>query len=229
MSAWSPTQQSGERIGIAHVIPRSRRRCASARSALERLARYSMGALGRTPDYVNVTTAGFAGRPDVFGMNGDTRAVEALQRFQREVALRDLALTHTIVHPVVDKSVGDVGGLNGELALRIVCRTTTASSCAARACSRRSARSPTSCSSIRASRCPKDATRATRSRSRCRWRRKGLITICRDHYGKRGRRRRPPVLEPLRRAGRVHRSSTTSKCRGSACSSTATSRSTTRS
>jgi aromatic ring hydroxylase len=113
-------EASGERIGVAHLIPRSRADLRRRGVALERLARYSMGALGRTPDYVSVTLAGFAGRPDVFGKNGDQRAVAALQAFQREVALRDLALTHTIVHPVADKSVDELSGLNGELALRIV-------------------------------------------------------------------------------------------------------------
>jgi len=113
---------SDDPVGISHVIPKGREDLRRRALGLERLARYSMGALGRTPDYVNVTLAGFAGRPDLFGKNGNARAVEALTRFQREVAQRDLALTHTIVHPVADKGVEDVAGLNGELALRIVAR-----------------------------------------------------------------------------------------------------------
>src|SRR5687767_12299915 len=53
-------------IGVSHVIPKSRDHLRQRAVGLERLARYSMGALGRTPDYVSVTLAGFAGRPDVF-------------------------------------------------------------------------------------------------------------------------------------------------------------------
>jgi aromatic ring hydroxylase len=112
--------RSDERVSTSHVIPRSREDLQRRARCLEQLARYSMGVLGRTPDYVNVTTAGFAGRPDIFGQNGDKRAVEALLRFQQEIARRDLALTHTIVHPVVDKAVDDISGQNGELALRMV-------------------------------------------------------------------------------------------------------------
>jgi aromatic ring hydroxylase len=112
--------ETGERIGVSHLIPKGAEDLRRRAVALERLARYSAGYLGRTPDYVNVTTAGFAGRLDVFGKNGNTRAVTALTRFQREIALKDLALTHTIVHPVVDKSVDDISGVNGELALKIV-------------------------------------------------------------------------------------------------------------
>jgi aromatic ring hydroxylase len=177
---------SGERIGIAHVIPRGRDGLRRRAIGLERLARYSMGALGRTPDYVNLTAAGFAGRPDVFGMNGDTRAVEALQRFQREVALRDLALTHTIVHPVVDKAVGDVVGLNGELALRIVGRNPNGIVV-------RGARVLATLGPFAdemfvypGQPLPKDTNRDYALAFSVPMATKGLVTICRDHYGKPG-------------------------------------------
>jgi aromatic ring hydroxylase len=79
--------------------------------------------LGRTPDYVNVTLAGFAARRDIFESNGDKRAADALVAFQREVALRDLSLTHTIINPVIDKAKSDVDGINADLAFRVVRRT----------------------------------------------------------------------------------------------------------
>src|SRR5919109_3058524 len=98
---------SGDTIGVSHLVPRGPDDLARRHAAFDRLARYSAGMLGRTPDYVNATAAGFAGRPDVLALNGDTRAAEAMAAYQRDhVARRDLALTHTIVHPVVDKAVG---------------------------------------------------------------------------------------------------------------------------
>ena len=115
-------RESGQRVGVSHLIPQNADDLRRRARGLERLARYSAGALGRTPDYVNVTLAGFAGRLDLFGKNGDARACAALARYQREVALRDLALTHTIVHPSVDRSLDDLAGINGELALRVVDR-----------------------------------------------------------------------------------------------------------
>jgi aromatic ring hydroxylase len=179
---------SGERIGVCHIVPKSREDLRKRAVCIERLARYSMGALGRTPDYLNVTTAGFAGRPDVFGMNGNTRAVEALQRFQREVALRDLALTHTIVHPVVDKSIADVAGLNGELALRIVGRN-------ARGVVVRGARVLATLGPFAdeifvypGQPLPKDADPAYALAFSIPMATRGLITICRDHYGSGGAR-----------------------------------------
>ena len=93
---------------------------------LKQTARYSVGMLGRTPDYLNVTFAGFAGQPSLWRIAGNEQGHENLVAFQREIAERDLSLTHTIVHPVVDKRVRDYEGINGELALRKVDETTDA-------------------------------------------------------------------------------------------------------
>ena len=114
---------TGDRISVSHLIPRSPEDLQRRHVAFERIARYSMGMLGRTPDYVNLTMAGFAGRSDVLGADGNGRGAENLERYQRLVAERDLALTHAIVHPVVDRSQGDIEGRNGDLALRKVGET----------------------------------------------------------------------------------------------------------
>jgi aromatic ring hydroxylase len=115
--------ETGEQINASHIIPRSDDDLRQRHRALDRLARYSIGMLGRTPDYVNATVAGFVAQRGLFEKNGDTRAGAALTAFQREIALRDLSLTHTIINPVIDKSVGDVEGINAELLPRIVRRT----------------------------------------------------------------------------------------------------------
>ena len=116
--------ETGQLINASHIIPRSADDLQRRHRALDRLARYSCGMLGRTPDYVNVTLAGFAAQQSLFEMNGDRRAGAALAAFQREVALGDLSLTHTIINPVIDKAVGDLEGVNRELIPRIV-RTTS--------------------------------------------------------------------------------------------------------
>ena len=175
--------ETGHMIGTSHLIPRSREDLRRRAVCFERLARYSMGALGRTPDYVNVTLAGFAGRPDVFGKNGDKRAVEALQKFQREVALRDLALTHTIVHPVADKAQDDVSGLNGELALRVVKRTD--SGIVVRGARVRATLGPFADELFvyPGQPLPKGADPAYALCFSVPMSTKGVITLCRDHFG----------------------------------------------
>ena len=116
----APNPESGEPMGVSHLIPRSRTDLDRRHQCFDRLAQYSMGMLGRTPDYVNATFAGFAGRADVVSDNGNEEGADNLLRYQRMIAQRDLSLTHAIVHPVVDKTLSDVDGLNGELALRKV-------------------------------------------------------------------------------------------------------------
>ncbi|MFP6797411.1 MAG: 4-hydroxyphenylacetate 3-hydroxylase N-terminal domain-containing protein [Pseudomonadales bacterium] len=108
---------------ISHHIPRCSDDLSRRHRGLEQLARYSAGMLGRTPDYVNVTFAGFAGQPGIWKQAGNEEGYENLVAFQREAAERDLALTHTIIHPVVDKRVPDYEGINRPLALNKVDET----------------------------------------------------------------------------------------------------------
>jgi 4-hydroxyphenylacetate 3-monooxygenase/anthranilate 3-monooxygenase (FAD)/4-hydroxyphenylacetate 3-monooxygenase len=105
------------------LVPRGAEDLKRRHAAFDCFARYSVGMLGRTPDYVNVTLAGFVARADIFSAKGDRTHAERLRRFYREVVEKDLSLTHTIIHPVVDKSLPDTRGVNGEVALRVVRRT----------------------------------------------------------------------------------------------------------
>lgn len=115
--------ESGQTMNASLIIPKTADDLRSRRRAFETFARYSKGALGRTPDYVNATLAGFVGRRDIFEHLGAQRFADNLKGFYRRVIDRDLALTHAIVHPSIDKSVGDTYGLNGRLSLRVVRRT----------------------------------------------------------------------------------------------------------
>src|SRR5579859_4442016 len=58
----APDEETGEPINASHLIPRSREDLMKRHAALEVCAERSVGLMGRTPDYMNVTFAGFAGR-----------------------------------------------------------------------------------------------------------------------------------------------------------------------
>jgi 4-hydroxyphenylacetate 3-monooxygenase/anthranilate 3-monooxygenase (FAD)/4-hydroxyphenylacetate 3-monooxygenase len=115
--------ETGNLMSASLIIPKSLDDLKRRNRAFDRFARYSNGMLGRTPDYVNVTLAGFMARSDIFTAKGDTTFSDRLGRFYREVVEKDLSLTHTIIHPVVDKGLADTEGVNGELALKVVRRT----------------------------------------------------------------------------------------------------------
>ncbi len=117
--------ETGEPINVSHMIPRSRDDLWRRHRGLERIAEASVGLMGRTPDYKNVTFAGFAGRwrewagPDE--RNG--QGAENLQAFQKRLRRNDIALTHTLVHPTVDKRKGDVPVAGAEVPLHKVGET----------------------------------------------------------------------------------------------------------
>jgi 4-hydroxyphenylacetate 3-monooxygenase len=101
-----PDPETGEPINVSHMIPRSREDLQRRHRGLEYVAEYSVGLMGRTPDYMNVTFAGFAGRADEWAINGNERGAQNLVRYQKKLAREDLSLTHTIIHSTVDLSKG---------------------------------------------------------------------------------------------------------------------------
>lgn len=115
--------KSGEPVNVSLLIPRSREDLERRHRCFERIARRTVGLMGRSPDYVNVTLAGFAGRADLWARNGNERGAENLVRFHRECVRRDLCLTHALIHPTVDKALPDVAAGGGTVALHKVADT----------------------------------------------------------------------------------------------------------
>ena len=112
---------SGQPMSASLIVPRNAADLARRHRAFERLARYSYGMLGRTPDYCNTMLSGQVARPDVWAP-GAARYHEPLRRFHREVIEGDLALTHTIIHAAIDRSIPELAGMNADLTLRVVSR-----------------------------------------------------------------------------------------------------------
>lgn len=56
-----PDPETGEPINVSHMIPRSPDDVKQRHRGLRRIAEHTVGVMGRTPDYMNVTYAGFAG------------------------------------------------------------------------------------------------------------------------------------------------------------------------
>ncbi|TMA72630.1 MAG: 4-hydroxyphenylacetate 3-hydroxylase [Deltaproteobacteria bacterium] len=105
-----PDPETGEPINASHLIPRSRADLEQRHRCMQRAAELTVGLMGRSPDYMNVTFAGFAARPDEWGANGNEEGAANLIAYQKLLRRRDLSLTHTIIHPTIDKSRGDFPG-----------------------------------------------------------------------------------------------------------------------
>jgi len=115
--------ETGEFINASHLIPRSRSDLERRRLCLRALAEHSAGMMGRTPDYLNVTFAGFAGHHTPWAAAGNGQGAENLIAFQKELRRRDLALTHTIIHPTTDRALGDTPQPGNDVSLRKVDET----------------------------------------------------------------------------------------------------------
>ena len=102
-----PDPETGEPINVSHMIPRSREDLLKRHRALETISEYTVGLMGRTPDYMNVTFAGFAGRCDEWAVSGNEEGAENLVNFQKQLAREDISLTHTIVHTTTNKAKGE--------------------------------------------------------------------------------------------------------------------------
>ncbi len=103
-----PDPETGEPINVSHMIPRSRADLERRHAGLQAIAEYTVGLMGRTPDYVNVTYAGFAGRDDEWSHQRQREGAANLVRYQKHMARADLSLTHAIIHPTVDRAQGAV-------------------------------------------------------------------------------------------------------------------------
>ena len=77
-----PDPQTGEAINVTHMIPRSREDLERRHRCLETIAERTVGLMGRSPDYMNVTFAGFAGRSDEWGAFGNEEGAAKLVAFQ---------------------------------------------------------------------------------------------------------------------------------------------------
>ncbi len=118
-----PDPETGEPINVSHLIPRSRADLARRHGCLERIAEWSVGVMGRTPDYMNVTFAGFAGRSDEWAIGGNEAGAANLVAYQKLLARHDWSLTHTLIPPTVDRTWGDVPPPEAQVAVHKVGET----------------------------------------------------------------------------------------------------------
>jgi 4-hydroxyphenylacetate 3-monooxygenase len=110
-------------VNITHLIPRTREDLQRRRHAFELVAALSGGVMGRTPDYLNVTFACFAGRCDVWARRGNEQGAANLVAYQAQMRDRDLSTTHALMNPQVDRTKPEAEQAAGQVALHKVGET----------------------------------------------------------------------------------------------------------
>jgi 4-hydroxyphenylacetate 3-monooxygenase len=119
MLAPSPADGGGM-VNVTHLIPRAREDLERRRRAFELVAALSGGVMGRTPDYLNVTFACFAGRSDVWARRGNEQLADNLVAYQALMRDRDLSTTHALMNPQVDRNKPEAEQAMGQVALHKV-------------------------------------------------------------------------------------------------------------
>ncbi len=118
-----PSPDSNDCVGVTHIVPHDRHDLERRRNAIRLWSEMTVGMLGRSPDYLNVTIACFAGRPDVWARRGNERGAENILNYHRFIREKDLILTHAIMNPQVDRSREDTEVGTGDIALHKVGET----------------------------------------------------------------------------------------------------------
>ena len=120
MTYQSPS--SGEQVGLSFLQPKTMEDLARRRKMMKAWADYSGGIMGRTADYLNSAIMAMASAREFFGSEGRDYAGN-IQRYYEHVRENDLLLTHTLINPQVNRSVGPSKQQDPFIAARIVEKT----------------------------------------------------------------------------------------------------------
>jgi 4-hydroxyphenylacetate 3-monooxygenase len=123
MLASSPSGDPARLVNVTHLIPREPDDLVRRRRAFELVAALSGGVMGRTPDYLNVTFACFAGRSEVWGRRGNSQGAANLVAYQEYMRDADLSTTHALMNPQVDRTKPEAEQAMGQVALHKIGET----------------------------------------------------------------------------------------------------------
>ncbi|HUB12818.1 MAG TPA: 4-hydroxyphenylacetate 3-monooxygenase, oxygenase component [Acetobacteraceae bacterium] len=119
MTYASPTD--GTPVGLSFILPASVDDLVRRRTMVKLWADATCGMFGRSPDYMNVMTAGYAAASDAFG-HRERRFADNVRSYYEFARDTDVTMTHTLVNPQVDRS-RPVEQQEQDLAARIVRET----------------------------------------------------------------------------------------------------------
>ncbi|HET7343686.1 MAG TPA: 4-hydroxyphenylacetate 3-monooxygenase, oxygenase component [Methylomirabilota bacterium] len=120
MTFLSPT--SGERVGLSFVVPRTREDLERRRAMMLQWARATCGMMGRSPDFMNVTFAAWAGAADYFARSRPAFGAN-IRRYYEHIRERDLTLTHALINLQRSRTMSGVVNAEEGTALQVIRET----------------------------------------------------------------------------------------------------------
>jgi len=113
---------SAERVGLSFIIPRTRDELERRRVMMLHWARTTCGMMGRSPDFMNVTIAAWAGAAEYFGRHRPEFA-ENVRRYYEHIRDKDLTLTHALINLQRSRNASGDFNLEEGTALRVMRET----------------------------------------------------------------------------------------------------------
>lgn len=114
--------KSGERVSASFLAPKTKEDLEQRRRLTYEWAKYTCGMMGRTPDYLNAALMAFASAADYFGQK-ERRFADNVRAYYEYCRENDLCLTHTLIHPQVNRSKSAAQQADPYIAARIVKKT----------------------------------------------------------------------------------------------------------
>src|SRR5258708_38934765 len=115
---------TGERVGLSFIIPRTREDLEKRPAMMLNWARTTCGMMGRSPDFMNVTYAAWAGAADYFTQGlGRPEFAENMRAYYEYIRENDLTLTHSLINLQRSRTVSGMFNLEEGTALQVVRET----------------------------------------------------------------------------------------------------------
>jgi len=110
---------SGDRVGVSFLQPHTSEDLATRSRMMKAWADYSGGIMGRTADYLNSSLMAMAAAKGYFGNDGSDFGSNIV-RYYEHVRENDLLMTHTLINPQTNRSVGPSKQADPFTAARVV-------------------------------------------------------------------------------------------------------------
>ncbi|MBL5767156.1 4-hydroxyphenylacetate 3-monooxygenase, oxygenase component [Heyndrickxia sporothermodurans] len=113
----SPT--TGEKVGMTFLQPKTIDDLIARRVAMTEWAKVSGGMMGRSPDYLNAEVMAMGVAYDFFS-EGDPSLAENAKNYYEYARENDISLTHTLIHPQVNRAKAQHEQKDANVALHLV-------------------------------------------------------------------------------------------------------------
>jgi 4-hydroxyphenylacetate 3-monooxygenase len=113
---------SGRLVSKSFMVPKTTADLLEIGHAMKETANFSWGMMGRAPDYMNRTLTAYAGAHQ-FLEEGVPGAGNAMLNYYQMMRENDLCLTHTLITPQANRSLGPSAQAEPFLAARVKCES----------------------------------------------------------------------------------------------------------